>query len=83
MNFKEIKELIEILDQSNLTEINIQEKDNIVSLKKKKKLKSLHHNIQLKLHLFINQVNQTQPHLLVKTMLLLLKNHIQMKTIIQ
>lgn len=36
MNFKEIKELIEILDQSNLTEINIQEKDNIVSLKKKR-----------------------------------------------
>ncbi|AST60117.1 acetyl-CoA carboxylase biotin carboxyl carrier protein [Staphylococcus lugdunensis] len=36
MNFKEIKELIEILDQSNLTEINIQEKDNIVSLKKEK-----------------------------------------------
>ena len=35
MNFKEIKELIEILDQSNLTEINIQEKDNIVSLKKR------------------------------------------------
>ena len=36
MNFKEIKELIEILDQSNLTEINIQEKDNIVSLKRKR-----------------------------------------------
>ena len=32
MNFKEIKELIEILDQSNLTEINIE--DN-----KKKRLK--------------------------------------------
>ena len=25
MNFKEIKELIEILDQSNLTEINIED----------------------------------------------------------
>ena len=36
MNLREIKELIEILDQSNLTEINIQEKDNIVSLKKEK-----------------------------------------------
>ena len=26
MNFKEIKELIEILDQSSLTEINIEDK---------------------------------------------------------
>lgn len=39
MNFKEIKELIEILDQSSLTEINIEDKGNIVNLKKKKKLK--------------------------------------------
>ena len=31
MNFKEIKELIEILDQSNLTEINIEDnKDGVV-----------------------------------------------------
>lgn len=43
MNFKEIKELIEILDQSSLTEINIEDKGNVVNLKKKKKLKSLHH----------------------------------------
>ncbi|OFQ88443.1 acetyl-CoA carboxylase biotin carboxyl carrier protein [Staphylococcus sp. HMSC065A08] len=34
MNFKEIKELIEILDQSSLTEINIEDKGNIVNLKK-------------------------------------------------
>ncbi|MDW4388430.1 acetyl-CoA carboxylase biotin carboxyl carrier protein [Staphylococcus saprophyticus] len=34
MNFKEIKELIEILDQSNLTEINIEDKGNVVNLKK-------------------------------------------------
>src|SRR5699024_2483604 len=34
MNFKEIKELIEILDQSRLTEINIQDKGNIDRLKK-------------------------------------------------
>lgn len=49
MNFKEIKELIEILDQSSLTEINIEDKGNVVNLKKKKKLKSLHlkfHNNQ-------------------------------------
>lgn len=39
MNFKEIKELIEILDQSSLTEINIEDKGNVVNLKKKKKLK--------------------------------------------
>ena len=36
MNFKEIKELIEILDQSSLTEINIEDKVNIVNLKKEK-----------------------------------------------
>ncbi|CAM3896587.1 acetyl-CoA carboxylase biotin carboxyl carrier protein [Staphylococcus xylosus] len=36
MNFKEIKELIEILDQSSLTEINIEDKGNIVNLKKEK-----------------------------------------------
>ncbi|MGM7691267.1 acetyl-CoA carboxylase biotin carboxyl carrier protein [Staphylococcus saprophyticus] len=36
MNFKEIKELIEILDQSNLTEINIEDKGNVVNLKKKR-----------------------------------------------
>lgn len=34
MNFKEIKELIEILDQSSLTEINIEDKGNVVNLKK-------------------------------------------------
>ena len=34
MNFKEIKELIEILDKSSLTEINIEDKGNIVNLKK-------------------------------------------------
>lgn len=40
MNFKEIKELIEILDQSNLTEINIEDnKGSVVNLKNKKKLK--------------------------------------------
>ena len=36
MNFKEIKELIEILDQSSLTEINIEDNGNIVNLKKEK-----------------------------------------------
>ncbi|WP_338499705.1 acetyl-CoA carboxylase biotin carboxyl carrier protein [Staphylococcus capitis] len=37
MNFKEIKELIEILDQSNLTEINIEDnKSSVVNLKKEK-----------------------------------------------
>src|SRR5699024_2186019 len=36
MNFKEIKELIEILDQSSLTEINIEDKGNIVNLNKEK-----------------------------------------------
>ncbi|WP_436853953.1 acetyl-CoA carboxylase biotin carboxyl carrier protein [Staphylococcus caeli] len=36
MNFKEIKELIEILDQSSLTEINIEDKGNVVNLKKEK-----------------------------------------------
>ncbi|PKI15566.1 acetyl-CoA carboxylase biotin carboxyl carrier protein [Staphylococcus shinii] len=36
MNFKEIKELIEILDQSSLTEINIEDKGNILNLKKEK-----------------------------------------------
>ena len=36
MNFKEIKELIEILDQSNLTEINIEDnKGSVVNLKRK------------------------------------------------
>ena len=39
MNFKEIKELIEILDQSSLTEINIEDKGNIVNLKKEKEKK--------------------------------------------
>ena len=37
MNFKEIKELIEILDQSSLTEINIEDnKGSVVNLKKEK-----------------------------------------------
>ena len=37
MNIKEIKELIEILDQSNLTEINIEDnKGSVVNLKKEK-----------------------------------------------
>ena len=36
MNFKEIKELIEILDQSSLTEINIEDKGNVINLKKEK-----------------------------------------------
>ncbi|ASE36144.1 acetyl-CoA carboxylase biotin carboxyl carrier protein [Staphylococcus pettenkoferi] len=36
MNFKEIKELIDILDQSSLTEINIEDKTNVVNLKKEK-----------------------------------------------
>ena len=37
MNFKEIKEVIEILDQSNLTEINIEDnKGSVVNLKKEK-----------------------------------------------
>lgn len=37
MNFKEIKKLIEILDQSSLTEINIEDnKGSVVNLKKEK-----------------------------------------------
>ncbi|UXR79302.1 MULTISPECIES: acetyl-CoA carboxylase biotin carboxyl carrier protein [unclassified Staphylococcus] len=36
MNFNEIKELIEMLDQSNLTEIKIENKDSKISLKKEK-----------------------------------------------
>ena len=37
MNFKEIKELIEILDNSNLTEINIEDnKGSVINLKKEK-----------------------------------------------
>ncbi|MBF1992269.1 acetyl-CoA carboxylase biotin carboxyl carrier protein [Staphylococcus schleiferi] len=38
MNFKEIKELIDILDHSNLTEINIEDKGTIVNLKKEKEI---------------------------------------------
>ncbi|MCG3398963.1 acetyl-CoA carboxylase biotin carboxyl carrier protein [Staphylococcus massiliensis] len=38
MNFKEIKELIEILDNSNLTEINVESKGNNVTLKKEKEV---------------------------------------------
>ncbi|WP_251520696.1 MULTISPECIES: acetyl-CoA carboxylase biotin carboxyl carrier protein [Staphylococcus] len=36
MNFKEIKELIEILDKSSLTEINVEDKGNHIKLKKEK-----------------------------------------------
>ncbi len=36
MNFKEIKELIEILDKSTLTEINIEDTKGKVTLKKRK-----------------------------------------------
>ena len=36
MNFKEIKELIEILDKSTLTEINIEDTKGKVTLKKEK-----------------------------------------------
>ncbi|ARJ51932.1 acetyl-CoA carboxylase biotin carboxyl carrier protein [Staphylococcus lutrae] len=38
MNFKEIKELIDILDNSNLTEINIEDKGTTVNLKKEKEI---------------------------------------------
>ncbi|EKU49859.1 acetyl-CoA carboxylase biotin carboxyl carrier protein [Staphylococcus massiliensis] len=38
MSFKEIKELIEILDNSNLTEINVESKGNNVTLKKEKEV---------------------------------------------
>ena len=45
MNFKEIKELIQILDESSLTEINIEDnKGSVVNLKQKK-LKLLRLNI--------------------------------------
>ena len=45
MNFKEIKELIQILDESSLTEINIEDnKGSVVNLKTKK-LKLLRLNI--------------------------------------
>lgn len=37
MNFKEIKELIEILDKSTLTEINIEDTKGKVTLKKEKR----------------------------------------------
>ncbi|ELN1807176.1 acetyl-CoA carboxylase biotin carboxyl carrier protein [Staphylococcus pseudintermedius] len=36
MNFKEIKELINILDNSNLTEISIEDKGTTINLKKEK-----------------------------------------------
>ena len=40
MNFKEIKELIEILNQSSLTEINIEDnKGSVVNLKNRKRQK--------------------------------------------
>ncbi|WP_277921948.1 NusA N-terminal domain-containing protein, partial [Staphylococcus aureus] len=39
MNFKEIKELIEILDKSTLTEINIEDTKGKVTLKKEKEKK--------------------------------------------
>ncbi|AVP37124.1 acetyl-CoA carboxylase biotin carboxyl carrier protein [Staphylococcus felis] len=42
MNFKEIKELIEILNNSNLTEINIENKGSIVNLKKEKEIVTTH-----------------------------------------
>ncbi|MCS4485510.1 acetyl-CoA carboxylase biotin carboxyl carrier protein [Staphylococcus americanisciuri] len=38
MNFKEIKELISILDQSSLTEINIENKGSKITLKKEKEI---------------------------------------------
>ncbi|MBI5975313.1 acetyl-CoA carboxylase biotin carboxyl carrier protein [Staphylococcus canis] len=38
MNFKEIKELIDILDNSNLTEINIENKGTVINLKKEKEI---------------------------------------------
>ncbi|MGV3244016.1 acetyl-CoA carboxylase biotin carboxyl carrier protein [Staphylococcus sp. 11261D007BR] len=38
MKFNEIKELIDILDNSNLTEINIENKDSIINLKKEKEV---------------------------------------------
>ena len=38
MNFKEIKELIDILDQSSLTEINIENKGSKITLKKEKEV---------------------------------------------
>lgn len=38
MNFKEIKELIDILDNSNLTEINIEDKGTTINLKKEKEI---------------------------------------------
>lgn len=39
MNFKEIKELIQILDESSLTEINIEDnKGSVVNLKKQKEI---------------------------------------------
>ncbi|QLK86089.1 acetyl-CoA carboxylase biotin carboxyl carrier protein [Staphylococcus sp. 17KM0847] len=38
MNFKEIKELIDILDNSSLTEINIENKGSKVCLKKEKEI---------------------------------------------
>ncbi|MGV3041490.1 acetyl-CoA carboxylase biotin carboxyl carrier protein [Staphylococcus rostri] len=38
MNFKEIKELIDILDQSSLTEINIENKGSKITLKKEKEM---------------------------------------------
>ena len=48
MNFKEIKELIQILDESSLTEINIEDnKGSVVNLKTKLKLLRLNiHNNQ-------------------------------------
>ncbi len=52
MNFKEIKELIEILDKSSLTEINIEDTKGKVTLKKEKETEIItpqSHKCQLKL----------------------------------
>ena len=82
MNFKEIKELIEILDQSNLTEINIQEKDNIVSLKRKEtEIITPQYTTQAAPVYQSSESNSASP--VSQNDAATAENHIQMKTIIQ
>ena len=61
MNFKEIKELIEILDQSNLTEINIEKNETVINLKKEKETQVITPQYsQASLPQEVNVASQTQ-----------------------
>ena len=64
MNFKEIKELIEILDQSSLTEINIEDnKGSVVNLKKEKETEIVTPLMHQWLVHFINHLHQMKKHM--------------------